>query len=347
MRNRRKILLIAQSALGIGLLLAWLKMVDLSEIGHTLSQAKWPLVFLAAAMMIASTILRLSRWRAILHPLQAVALIELWKVSAVAALVNFLVPLRTAELARSLLLKQRHALPLSVTLPSIAFDRLLDLGAILFVGGVGVVMGVNLNATLRTVLLSGASLLLFAMGAVYVLVRSRSRLLITLARWVPARWGESLQRRMALILGAGMSVFSLGPRRAVRAAGMILSSLAAALLDAGTFYCLFVSLGFTVGPLIVLTGYALFMITFLVPAAPGYVGSMEAFGSLVFTALGVGEAAAASMIVLSHALNVLVLGLTGGLGLALLRTGIEVSIFDLGWSERAPQPAHDAGRMSA
>ena len=77
------------------------------------------------------------------------------------------------------------------------------------------------------------------------------------------------------------------------------------------FYCLFESLGAVLPPAIVVTGYSLFVVTFLVPGAPGYIGSFEAFGSLIFGALGAGPALAASMVVLFHALNALILGLSG------------------------------------
>ena len=42
---------------------------------------------------------------------------------------------------------------------------------------------------------------------------------------------------------------------------------------------------------------------------------MEALGSLIFGALGAGEIAAASTIVLYHALNTVLLGLGGGLAI--------------------------------
>jgi uncharacterized membrane protein YbhN (UPF0104 family) len=81
---------------------------------------------------------------------------------------------------------------------------------------------------------------------------------------------------------------------------------------------LFQSLGANVPYAIVITGYALFALTFLVPGAPGYIGSMEAFGSLVFSALGVGVELAASAVVLFHALNALMLGVVGGLSMWVL-----------------------------
>jgi len=67
---------------------------------------------------------------------------------------------------------------------------------------------------------------------------------------------------------------------------------------------------------VALTGYALFAITFIVPGAPGYIGSMEAFGSLVFgAALGIPQAASASVVLIFHALNALLLGILGGIAI--------------------------------
>src|SRR4030067_1139488 len=54
-----------------------------------------------------------------------VPLIEIWLVGLASSLVGFVVPIRAGELARSLLLKQRHSLSVAASLPRVAVDRLL------------------------------------------------------------------------------------------------------------------------------------------------------------------------------------------------------------------------------
>jgi uncharacterized protein (TIRG00374 family) len=111
---------------------------------------------------------------------------------------------------------------------------------------------------------------------------------------------------------AGFTAIGRRPRALV---GLIGLSFVANLIDSVVLWILFSALGAQVSLLVVMTGFALFALTFLIPSAPGYIGSMEAFGSLIFSGLGTGEIAAASTVVLYHALNTVVLGLGGGLAI--------------------------------
>jgi len=141
---------------------------------------------------------------------------------------------------------------------------------------------------------------------------ARSRLMTVAERLMPQFLGRSLRQRLLGILEGLITGFTTIGRRPQDLLSLLGLSMGAALIDASMFYCLFVSLGAVLAPAIVVTGYSLFVVTFLVPGAPGYVGSFEAFGSLVFSALGVATGLAASAVLLSHALNVVIVGVTGG-----------------------------------
>ncbi|MGD2253954.1 MAG: hypothetical protein PVF70_13650, partial [Anaerolineales bacterium] len=88
MIKRRHAFMIVQCLLGVGLLVAWLVLVDLQTVAATLRQAKWPPVLLAAGLMISSGMVRALRWRIVLRPICWPPYLELWLINAVAALVN-------------------------------------------------------------------------------------------------------------------------------------------------------------------------------------------------------------------------------------------------------------------
>ena len=315
MINRRAGLLIAQTLLGLALLVVWLYLVDLREVGSTLSQARWHLVLLAAVIGLSSSVLRSQRWRTVLRPIAIVPLLDVWMISMASSLVNFVIPLRTGELARSLLLKQRHRVPIAASLPTVAVDRSFDLLAVLVVGTLGAFSGISLGGRLSTVLLAGGVLFLTFVVFVVLAIVSGSRLQTVIARLLPNRLGSPLQDRILGILESLLSGFTAMARRPAELALLFALSLLAAVLDGILFYFLLLSLGAEFPLAIVLTGFALFTLTFLVPGAPGYIGSMEVFGSLVFGALGMGVEIAASTVVLFHALNAVMLGVTGGLAM--------------------------------
>jgi uncharacterized protein (TIRG00374 family) len=135
---------------------------------------------------------------------------------------------------------------------------------------------------------------------------------------VPKRIASHLRDRLLGIIEGFLAGFTAVGRQPKGIFQLITLSFLSAVLDGTLFYLLYQSLGANVSFAVVLTGYALFALTFLVPGAPGYVGSMEAFGSLVFSALGVGVDLAASAVVLYHALNALMLGVVGGLSMWVL-----------------------------
>jgi uncharacterized protein (TIRG00374 family) len=270
---------------------------------------------LAAGVSIVSTWIRAARWRAILRPVALVPRLDVWLISLASSLISFLIPLRTGELARALFLKQRHKLPISATLPTVAVDRSFDLLAVLVIGAVGALSGLRVAGVMSTALALGAALFAAFAGFVVLAIFSQERVLALADRFLPRSLGDPLRHRLLGILHGLLEGFTAIGRKPKALIGLIGLSFVANLIDAGVLLILFLGLGTVVSPLVVMTGFALFSITFLIPSAPGYVGSMEAFGSLIFGALGAGEIAAASTIVVYHALNTVLLGLGGGLAI--------------------------------
>jgi uncharacterized protein (TIRG00374 family) len=305
-------LIAAQTLLGLGLLIGWALIVDLEQVGRQLAGANLPLVLVGGLVSLITPFLRAARWRLVLKPLARVPLIEIWLVGLASSLINFVIPVRSGEVARSLFLKQRRGLPIAASLPTVVVDRSFDMLAVLILGATGALTGLALEGTLRTVLYAGLAVFLVFVTFVVLAIVSHQRILSLAERLLPRRLGEGLRRRVLGLVEGLLSGFTSLSRRPGDLVLMLALSLAAAVIDAGVFYLIFASLGARVPPMVVLTGYALFVVTFIIPGAPGYVGSMEAFGSLIFGALGAGQALAASMVVLIHALSALILGLSGG-----------------------------------
>lgn len=312
--KRNHWLIAGQTLLGAILLAAWLSVVDLDAILETLRAADLRIALLAAAIGLSSTVVRAGRWRQLLRPIADVRLREVWLISLASSLVNFVVPVRSGEFARGLFLKQRQSVPISSSLPTVAVDRSLDMLAVLTVAVLGVLTGLRLGGSLSAMLGIGIALFLAFVAFVVMAIFWQKRLMQVAERAVPHFIGESLRFRLLGILRGVLIGFTSVGRHPRRLPPMLVRSVLAALLDGSVFYLLFVSVGTPVQPIVALTGYAIFALTFIIPGAPGYVGSFEAFGSLVFAgAMGIPQAASASVVVVFHALNAVMLGLCGGL----------------------------------
>ncbi|MFV1859113.1 MAG: lysylphosphatidylglycerol synthase transmembrane domain-containing protein [Anaerolineales bacterium] len=305
-----------QTLLGVVLLAAWLWIVDLEAVAATLRTAQWGFVVLAAGVALISSGIRALRWRMVLRPIAAVPRLDVWLINLASSLINFVIPIRSGEIARSLFLKQRHSVPISASLPTVAVDRSLDLLALLVIGAVGILTGLRLGGSLSIILALGVGIFLGFATFVVLAIFWQERLM-RVAEWaVPRFIGENLRSRIIGILDGIMTGFTAIGRQPSLLLPIIGLSFVAALLDAGVFYLLFVSVSNPVPPMVALTGYALFALTFILPGAPGYIGSMEAFGSLVFGgALGIPQAASASVVLIFHALNALILAIFGGIAI--------------------------------
>ncbi len=314
MTRRRGALLTLQSALGLALLLAWLRLVDLEDLWATLGQARLGYVLAAAVALLFSGLLRTLRWRLVLRPIVSPGFAELWFIVLASNLINYVVPLRTGEVARSVFLRHRRGTSLAASLAAVLVDRAFDLAAVLVIGTLCALTSPVLRAGSGGLLVAGLMLLL----AFSALVGAAASGIVPGARRARAAarrvFGEAASQRLFRAADRFREGLSVIRGRPGAAAAMLAISLATALLDALAFYGLLRSLGGEAGALSIVLGYSLFSLTFLVPAAPGYIGSAEVYGSLVLAGVGLSAALAAGTVVLHHALTSVYLLVTGALG---------------------------------
>lgn len=95
---------------------------------------------------------------------------------------------------------------------------------------------------------------------------------------------------------------------------MLILSVVTALLNAVAFFGLMRSLTGQATLLSIVLGYSLFVLTFLMPAAPGYLRRAEVYGSLVLAGVGLSAGLAAATMVLHHAVTSVYLLATGVVG---------------------------------
>jgi len=311
--RRQAGLLIAQTLLGLGLLWIWLRVVNLQAVGQLLGRTNGWLLLPAIVLLTSSSVLRAGRWRLVLRPIATVPLWELWLISAAASLINFVIPLRTTEIARSLYLKHRRQVSVAASLPTVAIDRAFDLVAVLTLGVAGGLLGVRLGDRLAWVILAGGGLLLGFIALIGLTLWSRRGVVTLLTRLLPKQLNETLRQRIMTAGEAFLRGLATAAQRPGDLVWMLGLSLLAILIDASGVYVLFLALSPQVNFAIVATGFALLTLSYIVPGAPGYLGSTEAFGLLIFVTLGIETDLAAGAVLLNHVLSsslIILLGLT-------------------------------------
>ncbi|TMF69639.1 MAG: flippase-like domain-containing protein [Chloroflexi bacterium] len=311
-----------QTAFGLALLWLWMRTVSLPEVVSHARVHSWWAVALMLFLALVTSVIRARRWMLLLRPLAPVGMVRAFAMNAAGSLLNYVLPIRSGDAARAWWLWRRHRIPAGSALATIVIDKACDLAAVAVVlAGLGVVALTGVVHAPRG--LAGAvalaiALLAAVLGTALLGPRiARSRMA---RRVLPPRIASGLAGQ-AFAFRAGARGL-LSPELAVRLAGLTALALA---IDAFNFTLLFTAVGISVPTLQAMAAYPAILLSFAVPAGPGYLGNLEVAGALVLGGgLGLASSVAAGAIVLYH-------GITASYALAL---GV-LSFFLVGGRRRA------------
>ncbi len=300
------------------MLVLWTRFVDLGTVVRSYGEVQWLLLPLAAIFYLIAAGLRVLRWQLILRPIARIAPTHVYLIAMVGALVNYAIPLRTGDLVKPVLLRRRAGVAVAASLPTVMLDKVFDLVAVVLLGILGWLLITPLGGRVP-LMISASALLLLGFLTFIALALAARPLLLRALRWALPSWVGASYRTTILSTAENLlKGFGAVKRPPQELLLILLLSLLAILLDGLFFHILFLSLRAEPSLVTSLVGSALLALSYLVPSAPGYLGTTEAFGSLIFNALGVEPALAASTVVLGHALTALLVISLGGVSLWLL-----------------------------
>jgi uncharacterized protein (TIRG00374 family) len=111
---------------GAVLIAIFLRLVNVASVVQRLEHLSVGLALLCGVAFLAAYVVRALRWRRFLAP-NRVSRARAISIYMVAIFVNWLLPIRGGELAKSLLLKRTDGIPVSVSLPTVTMDKAMDL----------------------------------------------------------------------------------------------------------------------------------------------------------------------------------------------------------------------------
>jgi uncharacterized protein (TIRG00374 family) len=327
-----------QTALGLLLLWLWLRTVSLPEVLSHARVNSWASVALMILLSLVTSVIRARRWLLLLRPLAPVGMVRAFAMNAAGGILNYVIPIRSGDAARAWWLWKRHRVPAGSALATIVIDKVCDLtGVALVLAMLEIVAATGAVSAPRGLLGAAAlavALLAAVLGTALVGPRiARSRLA---RRLLPARLAAALAGQAFAFRAGARGLWT--PALAGRLAALTALAL---LIDAFNFTLLFTAVGVQVPMLKAMAAYPALLLSFAVPAGPGYLGNLEVAGSLVLGGgLGLAPAVAAGAIVLYHAITAgfaLVLGLLGFLlvgGRRRLRAGgpRRIAVFHCGFT---------------
>jgi uncharacterized protein (TIRG00374 family) len=285
---------------GLLLILVFIRLIDVGGAVERVRHLDVPVALLCGVVFLAAYVVRALRWRRLLTPTQ-LSVARAAQIYFVAIFINWLLPLRGGELAKSLLLRQATGMPVSQSLPTVTMDKVMDLLPALALIGLLPFMQVPLSQPLWLLLVSALVLLAVVVIVVGLAAWHRERTVASVHAMVRAVLPHAARRRAESFVVRFLDSFiSLirRPRLLLVAVGYTAVAVA---MDALFCWLAFRAIGTSLALPVVVYGYTLYNLAYLLPTPPGQIGSNELVGLLVFSGLfGVSGTAVGAMFLFSH-----------------------------------------------
>ena len=317
MKNR--INLIVGILLGAIFLVIWINMVDWNILTDYFRNYNLSMIPLFSLFYILAYILRSWRWKIILKPVFNMSIIYAFKVFMSGMLVNYLIPIRAGELAKSIILKNKNQVPVSKSLPTIFIDKLTDLFPILLIIILIPLLTVHINRMLLIIIILLLVIFVLLLLFVFFTVKHQQKafnMLIRLERIAPSSWRPKLHQFFTDFV-AGMAIMK---GRVSEYLLIYLITLAAVFSEALYVYFVFRAFGAETTYFRILFGYTLMNLTYILPTPPAQIGSNQFMWVLIFSvALSIDKNLTSAAVIFSHLITSIWIFLCGIISLLALK----------------------------
>lgn len=319
------------------LLFAFSKLISLGAVLKRLEHLDVWFALLCGIVFLGAYVVRSMRWRLFVLP-HKLTIRDAVLIYQVSIFVNWLLPVRGGELVKAWLAGKRSGIPFSEALSTVAMDKLMDLLPSLVLLSILPFMPFHLAGGLWALLLFVAGVFITAIAFLALCVWKRAvamRLMGWIFSWLPTRIRTKVEPFAEHFVDALLRLVAQ-PRLMAIAMGITAVAVAC---DALFAWLAFRAVGALVPFAVVLFGYTLYNLAYMLPTPPGQIGSNEVIGLAVFSGIfGVSSLSVASMFVFSHPWTALLMVVSGLVCASLLRVGVR-SLF------RLKPPADTGGAM--
>jgi uncharacterized protein (TIRG00374 family) len=285
---------------GAVLIVTFLRLVNVSAVYQRLTHLSIGFALLCGVAFLGAYVVRATRWRCLLRPCD-VSIRRAAAIYQVATFLNWLLPVRGGELAKSLLLRHSNAIPVSRSLATVSMDKALDLLPAVGLLALLPFVRLHLSRPLWLLLISALAVVGLAVVVLALAAWRRERALAVLTRSLAKVLpGAARQRVEPFIVMFVDTLLALVRQPRLM---MLAAAYTAVAVGLDALFCLlaFRAVGVAVGLPVVLYGYTFYNLAFILPTPPGQVGSNELMGLLIFSGLfGVNRSGVGAMFLFSH-----------------------------------------------
>lgn len=290
---------------------------DLAELGHVLAAANWLPIVWAGIVFFLTMFIRAWRWQVMLLPLVKIGFWDVFGAMSIGYMANNILPLRMGEVYRAHVVYRLSGLSRSAAFGSIVLERVTDLIFMLPFMAAAFLLFPLPGTLQQAAFVVGGGSLFISVFCIWLMVdrdravRLASRLLRLLPQRAAAACTETLDR-----FTEGLAVLA----RSRHLLGIAVSSVVLWAMYAWMVYCVLDALHFMNSGLIfiernpVTASLVTLIITtigFVIPGAPGAVGTYHGVAVMGLSLFNVPGNQAAGFAILLHALNYIPLTLIG------------------------------------
>ena len=305
---------------GFLLFFYWMRIIDIEQVFNHISHMDLnrllpALLFYLLAYFIRSLRLYTLKPPAVLNSPSPLTIFKNYTYVLAGNMVNYIVPFRAGELIKAYFYKKNHDIRWSASLPSIMVDKIFDMLAIFVVLILIPVTGVVFRSEIQY-LLSIIVLIFIICIIMLILATFREKFVINLLSrlffLLPKKHSEKLSDFIHNFV-VGISICTHKQKVFLPC---FIFTIFAVVTDSLFFYNMFAAFGVKLDFLLVLLGYTLINLSYILPQPPAQIGSNEIIMLFVFTyGFSLDKNLMSSVMFTSHALTMIVIFITGYLSL--------------------------------
>jgi glycosyltransferase 2 family protein len=258
--------------------------------------------------------IRSFRWNLLLRKQIKLTAKESWFVSSAGNWINYLIPIRAGEIIKALLIKRIKNLSAVSVLPSVFIDKFFDTIGIFFIQIMIPVMQVNVSHALQILIILLIVMFAIVFG-ILILAATRKRTITAILQvifaWLPDKTRQKINNLIELFIN-GLNIFE--HHHTIILYAVLLTALGL-VFDGMYFYLLFRAFHQNLSFMIVLFGYTLINLSYILPQPPAQLGSNEWMMIIIFSlGFGFDKNIASSIMVFAHIFATLIITGLGIIG---------------------------------
>ncbi len=309
--KRRQVSLIIGFIIGVIMIGAWLKYVNIDQMNTYIRNADHGLIGIALAFYVAAYFIRSVRWNILLRQRVTLPLWQTWIFVWGGNFVNYLIPIRLGELLKAWFVKRHRQIPVAQSLPSIFIDKFFDTIALFFVLTALFFIPIGHSRAMIVLVLLLILVFILSLTIILMAILYKVRIINIINRlfiWLPRGLKDKVAANLEIFI-SGLNMFE--HHWSVLTGGVLLTAVGV-IFDGIYFYLIIRAFGQHLPFFIVLFGYTLINLSYALPQPPAQLGSNEWMMIIIFSiGFGLTKDSAAAIMASAHILTAFIIVLLG------------------------------------